>query len=309
MKANSQGATDRAAGVLVLAALMLCAGCQGRRPGRRNVKLAELEPAITTAGGEYRWLDIADRSYLGSYRSSFTYERSKVLVRYGPSGLEFGGRLSADHLKPNFAYQIKLVGTPGTTGNRNLGLAGRWWQEEWDGREWGGGHNLNDKGTGRGPSPNDKAYRTSCTVADRSSPTGRRYRHTGYLPLALFVTDSSGSAEVDFQADSSYHVWWKTPQREWTGHDSMPETFRVDVDPRIDRAYGEEHGAASAEIYGEWERLPLGQLRLPTGEYRCRFMLTEESFHGSGGAPAGNWAAAVGGDIRFTIEAMSAPGD
>ena len=35
--------------------------------------------------------------------------------------------------------------------------------------------------------------------------------------------------------------------------------------------------------------------------FNCHIMLTEESFHGSGGALAGNWAAVMAGEIKFTI--------
>jgi hypothetical protein len=37
------------------------------------------------------------------------------------------------------------------------------------------------------------------------------------------------------------------------------------------------------------------------GLYDCQFILTEGSFHGSGGANAGHWAAAMGAPISFEI--------
>jgi hypothetical protein len=45
----------------------------------------------------------------------------------------------------------------------------------------------------------------------------------------------------------------------------------------------------------------MGGVPLPSGAYRCQIVLTEESFHGSGGAYAGNWAGAMSAEIAFTI--------
>ena len=67
----------------------------------------------------------------------------------------FEGTLTAFNLKPNFAYQLKLSGIPGTAANERIGLAGRWWQEEWNGTAWINGHNLNNKGERIFPNPND----------------------------------------------------------------------------------------------------------------------------------------------------------
>ena len=65
-------------------------------------------------------------------------------------------------------------------------------------------------------------------------------------------------------------------------------------------AYDTDYPAASVTIFGEWERLPPGGVMLPAGIYEADFILTEESFHGSG--LAGSWAAAVGASIVFEIE-------
>jgi hypothetical protein len=58
-------------------------------------------------------------------------------------------------------------------------------------------------------------------------------------------------------------------------------------------------------IFGEWERLPVGGVTPPPGDYEAEFVLTEESFHGGG--LAGGWAAAVGSMVTFTLVAL--PGD
>jgi hypothetical protein len=57
-------------------------------------------------------------------------------------------------------------------------------------------------------------------------------------------------------------------------------------------------------IFGEWERLPVDEVFLAPGDYNCEIILTEESFHGwPGGSYTGQWAAAMGATIQFTIAA------
>ena len=60
-------------------------------------------------------------------------------------------------------------------------------------------------------------------------------------------------------------------------------------------------GKATVSIFGEWERLPVDGIFLQPGDYIAELILTEESFHGSGGTFAGNWAAAMGTDIEFSV--------
>jgi len=208
--------------------------------------------------------------------------------------------LAAANLKPNFAYQLKLVGVPGTASNEGIGLAGRWWQEEWNGSEWAGGSNLNNKGDGSAPNPNDLVYFARRDVSDPTSPTGLHYRYTGYLVLDYFITDALGDAAVTFEADSSYHVLWKTSQRAPTGQDGPVVTTTFDPDPSMP-AYDMDYGVSTVGVFGEWERLPVGGVFLRRGAYACGVILTEESFHGSGGALSGNWAAAMGGEVGFTV--------
>lgn len=200
----------------------------------------------------------------------------------------------------NIAYQVKLVGTPGTPENERIGLTGRWWQEQWDGSKWTGGSNLNNKGDGSSPNPNELTYFARRDIPDTTSPTGKRYRYTGYLLSGIIVTDSYGNAEVDFSADSSYHVVWKTSQRTPDGNDGPVETSQFNPDPSMP-GYDIDYDTVTVSVYGEWERLPNGGVHLNTGAYTCQLILTEESFHGSGGQYAGNWAAAMGADIRFAI--------
>jgi hypothetical protein len=124
-------------------------------------------------------------------------------------------------------------------------------------------------------------------MPDLTSPIGRQYRFTGYLVFDYFITDSNGAASFSFQADSSYHVLWKTSQQTPKSGDGPLKTATVD--------------STTVSVYGEWERLPTGAVYLSPGMYECQAILTEESFHGSGGSLAGNWAGAVSGNISFTI--------
>jgi hypothetical protein len=121
------------------------------------------------------------------------------------------------------------------------------------------------------------------------------------MVFGYFVTDPDGSAEVSFSVDSSYHVIWKASQRGHTAGDGP--IISASFDPALGGAYDQDYGPATVDIFGEWERLPVGGVGLPPGEYRCLIVLTEESFHGSG--MAGAWARAMAGEIVFTISGVA----
>ena len=91
--------------------------------------------------GNYRWLDVANQAYSADYREgedSYNYTQASVEVTYETTGTTLHGTMVATNLKPNFAYQLKLAGFPGTPANERIGLAGRWWQDQWDGTKWTG---------------------------------------------------------------------------------------------------------------------------------------------------------------------------
>lgn len=254
---------------------------------------------LTSPSGGYRWLDVADQAYGSNYRNSYNYSQASATVTYYLVGKTLTGTLAAQNLKPNFAYQLKLVGTPGTSENELIGMAGRWWQEVWNGTAWTGGQNLNDKGNGSSPNPNDLTYLSRRFLLDGSSPTGYHYRYTGYLLFGYFITDSNGNVTLSFHTGSCYHVLWKTSQRGRTSSDGPLVTATFDPDPS-QPAYDIDYPNSTTSIFGEWERLPMDGVNLASGQYDCQIVLTEESFHGT--APlAGNWAAAMNGEINFTI--------
>lgn len=270
-----------------------------------SVPLSDLDSGQPSPAGNYRWMDVADQVYSGAYRDTYNYTWADVELQYFPLGAEFGGFLVAAALKPNFAYQVKIIGIPDTPSNERIGLTGRWWQEEWNGSQWTNGQNLNDKGDGSSPNPNDALYFSRRDIPDPASPTGKRYRYTGYVVFDYLITDATGSQLLNFRQNSSHHVLWKTSQRARTAQDGpeLNATFDVQLPDPVS-AYDVDFPEATITIFGEWERLPTGGVRLPPGSYEADFVLTEESFHGGG--LAGGWAAAMGARIEFEIAPSAA---
>jgi hypothetical protein len=268
---------------------------------RTTLYLEDIDSGLTSPTGNYRWRDVADQPYREDYRISYNYTQANVTVTHELVGTTPQGTLNANNLKPNFAYQLKLVGFPGTPSNERIGLAGRWWQEEWDGSEWTNGQNLNNKGDGSSPNPNDIVYFARRDVPDPTSPTGLHYRYTGYLVLDYFITDDDGNAILEFEIESSYHVLWKTSQRVRTVDDGPLKSriFDADLSAAYDDTGGDDYPSQTVTIFGEWERLPTGGVYLQPGDYHAQIVLTEESFHGSGGSFAGSWAGAMGAEIQF----------
>jgi hypothetical protein len=261
-----------------------------------TVNLGPIGDVTTWPSTPYRWMDIADNLYSTNYQDTFTYAQPSVTLTYDDVSNTFSGTLTATGLKPNFAYQMKLVGKP-TSGwaeggddwtNEQIGYAGRWWRKQ--------------------PNPgntNDTDYNTNKDDTD--------YIFEGYLLFDFFVTDDQGDATVDFAADSSFHVLWATPgstsEPTYTGHrnpgpnDSAVRDYYFTASTSTNsNAYDSDHGSAHVGIYAEWQdgRALPGELLLPNGEYNCQFILTEESFHQS--VLGGYWAGAMGyEDVQFTV--------
>jgi hypothetical protein len=289
---------DKIASLLLLCGACLTVVCAAGTIVQVN--LEDIDSGTTSPPGPYRWLDVADQPYGESYRNTYNYTQAEVEIVHCNDCTALHGTLSAINLKPNFSYQLKLVGSAGTAANELIGLTGRWWQEQWGESSWINGQNLNTKGDGSSPNPNDELYFERRDVNDSNSPTGKHYKFTGYLVLGYFATDSNGNAEVDFKANSSYHVLWKTSQLARTSQDGPLDLSDFEVSlPHF--AYDSAYPQTQVGVYGEWERLPVGGVTLPEGVYDVSFVLTEESFHGSGGTYAGLWAGAMAGPAEFTI--------
>jgi len=256
----------------------------------------------------YRWLDAADQAYSSAYQASYSYDDANVVVTYNTAGQELSGTLTAGNLKPNFAYQFKLIGEQthhlGDTNygsNELVGLNGRWWEQEWTGSSWTTGWNLNDKGDGSSPNPNDVVYYQRRDIADPigGSPTGLRYLYSGYRVFEYFITDENGDATLEYTVNNCYHVLWKTSQRSPGSDDGPVASHTFDVDPAVHAQYDTYYGEKTVGVFGEWERLPKDGVGLLPGDYTCDVLLTEESFHGSG--LQGWWAHAMQGSVEFTI--------
>jgi len=244
---------------------------------------------VACAASDYRWRDIATNLYSISYQDEYTYHDAAVTITFDVClDSTYAGHLTAVNLKPNFAYQMKLVGKPegvwGANGddeaNERIGYAGRWWRVT--------------------PSPgncSDSEYE-----AHKDDPD---YIFEGYLVFDFFITDSLGTADFDFASESSYHVLWWQHQRNRHTCDSPIKWGNV-VGHCSDPAYDEDVGPVSVGVYGEIERLCYGETVLPDGVYDCRFALTEESFHQSGFGE-GNWATVLVCDtLFFTIDCQAA---
>ena len=104
--------------------------------GYETVMLEKISSGTTSPTGQYRWRDVADYYYAANYRNNYDYDQAIVQIDYSTDESTLFGTLSATNLKRNFAYQLKLVGTPDTIANEHIGLAGRWWQVEWDETDW-----------------------------------------------------------------------------------------------------------------------------------------------------------------------------
>ena len=73
-----------------------------------------------------------------------------------------------------------------------------------------------------------------------------------------------------------------------------------------DEAYDTDYPSTSTDIFGEWERLPMGDVHILPGEYNCQLFLTEESFHSWLADPLeGNWTNAISVTVIFTIVKLS----
>jgi hypothetical protein len=257
-----------------------------------TVTLAPLGDITTWPGTPFRWLDIADYTYSSTYQSEYTYAEATVSLNYEASATTFSGTLTATGLKPNFGYQMKLVGFGSNSSdpqnlwtNEQLGYAGRWWRAQ--------------------PDPGNS------TDADyEAHKDDSNYLYQGYLLFAYFVTDEQGSATVPFNADSSFHVLWATPGStgDGTGHrtpgvnDGPVTDYSFTASPAVNpSAYAIDYGSATVGIYGEWEstRAFPGELVLSPGNYSCEFILTEESFHQNG--LGGYWASAMGAGVQFEV--------
>jgi hypothetical protein len=319
--------------------LFLLAGTVAGRAEQVTVPLRPVQFVTCWKDSTFRGRDIADNDYREGFfhgpDGPFSrYEGREVTLTYERTGGAFRGRIVARGLKPNFSYQMKLVGRPtrefGAAGddatNERIGRTGRWWRKgPWEGNtyDWGYEHDRDDP--------------QSILVS--------------YLIFDYFVTDRYGNATKDFAAVHSIHAFWEnrttmsaggcgvdgtarrpfptdapsyggygaggdarpydSPSYGYSYSYSYPGTRKVTphhVSARRSTGYGydKDYPDSTVGIRLEIERFEEGTMVLPPGDYYCRFLLTEESFHQRG--VGGYWQSAMIADhIRFSIRDYVAP--
>ena len=281
---------------LVAVLLLGCGGGGGSAPtgsgtgtGSNATQTAILHPyGDTTAMGQ-RWLDIADYLYSAAFPGSFQYPDNAVTVTYTPSHSipQFTVTAPAHALKPNFCYQMKLVGPlatltssdPHTLGATNyaLGSSGRWWSET---AQW--------------------------NVADADMASHVNDQMNGYLYFEFFVTAADGSVNFTSGTTNSFHVTWKSSQITDHPHGANDGPVRqFTVTPAVGWAYDAAQTAAQVGLFGEWEptRTLPGHMALPVGSYSgVEFRLTEESYHSTDATNGGRWWTAMASDpLSFDV--------
>jgi hypothetical protein len=266
-------------------------------PGHPAAAASQTLQPMAVAADALRWRDIEGQIYESSFRSSFSYGSSgSVVVEWTDAGQAFGGTLTATSVKPNFAYQIKLVGRAPITSatappdpqtdaegwaSWQLGSRGRWWDQT---AQW----NLSD--------------------AELPGALTAGHDVIGYLLMDFFVTDRDGSATKSFLLDSSYHVLWRTDQKTPTSGDSAVVNHTIwrglwgyGSDPVVE--------GSTVGVYAEGEpgRPAPGTLVMPYGVYPITLNITEESFHDNMQYPritrryGGFWAQVLEGNLTFQM--------
>jgi hypothetical protein len=282
------------------------------------------------APGRERFWDIRNNSFNGFLSGSqeFRYDNAYKLKADGtpswntqvsltydktPATSYFMGRIEARGLKPNFAYQIKLLGKPQKgpgswgavgdgVGNERIGYAGRWWC----GSNHATATNFDD---------------SHFVNYFKNAAAGTEHDIYGYLFSGIFVTDSRGNASVDITGRNSYHITWQSWQ---SGRkDVLAGTWSVGSWLRDSNSSSPYYGygskslrATNTTLYYEYETGRPQPVVLAPGTYNCRMVLTEESFHNTT-TDGGYWKGVLSteevgddlleNDIVFTVSAPVIP--
>ncbi len=244
---------------------------------------AEAAMSDVSSGSWQRWMDIGAQLYSSTFQSGYEYSAASVSIGYDTEGPAFTGWIDASGLKPNFAYQIKLVGDKNNiTAFENIGYNGRWYFSE-----------------GAETNFTDAYYEDNKDDESVSS----------YIVVDYFVTDGSGNALKYFLLDSSFHVLWSP---DLNGDTKLPgdddsEVFSHDFWRTNSSAYSPTSSTTrNTEIWLEQEwintRPAIGEVVMPDGTYNAFLQLTEESFHQGGETGGGWWETVVSTPVEFTIE-------
>ncbi len=233
-----------------------------------------------------RFIDVGGRAYSRDFIKDFSYHGNGsfaapvVTLSWLKRAETFVGELDAVHLKPNFVYQVKLIGEQEDfTAFERIGYLGRWGLP-------GDDTNVSDRQYARYPD---------------------KQRAESYLLFDFFVTDEHGAATKTLYADSSLHVLFHADrQRPPRRRDSAPLTVST-RDPG-GGVYANPYAVFDDEtVFAETEsgsasgnrRPPMGKAFLPPGIYRAQLALTEESFHWYG--DGGQWATVLSVPVVFEV--------
>jgi hypothetical protein len=238
--------------------------------------------APTGIEGVERWSDVAGNAFDPAWCEAFSYRDARVRVVYTRRGATFDGAIEARGLKPNFAYQIKLVGDRSDVRSfETIGFLGRW---------------LIDPGKTTRTNFKDSYYRRKKRDPDVAIES--------YILFDYLVTDHDGNATVSFSLDSSYHVIWSRTLNRRRRPGRRDSAARSHAITPVGAAYPVEAAAEPATVTmwleHEWvnRRPAKKRLRLPTGTYEAFIQLTEESFHLT---TKGGWARVLQGPVAFEI--------
>lgn len=299
-RTRSKGWSTRTLVLSLAAALtIVIVGCEvpGGQPSERPV--APIMPDTVTVlrpravkPQDLRWCDLTGQPYSQKFQHTFHYDSQVRVVWQTADGIP-RGLLQAKRLKPNFAYQVKLVGRKPITSAEHaplptqdpegwaswqLGHRGRWWcpQEGWNVGDW---ELANDVKAGK------SVY--------------------GYLLFGFFITDSEGNATLELMPDNSYHVLWRTDQRTPEREDSpVLKHEMIRGQWGYEEATPADGGTVGIFAEHETDRPAPGHVRLPAGTYSAFLNITEESFHDnlSYTNPGGGfWAQVLEAPIHFTV--------
>lgn len=237
----------------------------------------------TNDRGKERWSDVAGNYYNNAFAEAFSYTDpagAQVRVQYERRGTTLEGRLEAQGMKPNFAYQIKLMGDFAKREQfETIGRIGRW------------------RLPGESTNYTDEAY--------FAAPESTKREAEAYILFDFFITDSDGNAVREFSLDSTLHVLWNAQRQRSNG---------VPVEDAIDTVVFAENPAyytrlkergTVESIWAERERQRYAAadelIRLPPGTYQATLALTEESFHAID-RDGGSWATVMHLPIAFEID-------
>ena len=267
---------------LVMAAVLLCGllfGCGGAPVGTLSGN-DQIQVAFVPADDNQKpyWRDMGEVDYPTEYVDGYDYGNATVDAVCKIVDGQLVVDISGSGLKPNFAYQLKLEGDPGTPTSAVLASLGRTWQ--------------------------DIGYLIyGFVVTDKDG-------NISGAASGDIVT--SGGPSFSVPVDSSYHVLWRRSDRRAKRNDGPTLSHTV---VRGETAYGispEEEENKPVKVYAEWEpsRPTPGSLVLPDGDYACRLRLTEESWHDTGDGWASmwdGWKSVLEAPLEWTIGSSPPP--